>query len=181
MGAYRDVTTPLGDLAAFRYEEWVGDPAARDVEPPKRVDLTAGPAYLIRLSEGDGSGSDDLWSTSEYLLSIDEGTLLAQCSTHDVRPEDDWLSIIETTELLSVEEPRTATYVTGTTSVEEYGPPESLTVGPPTQLRGIRLTRTVDWSDPRLPTVMTTVINVDEHLVGPLCQHEVRHPPSVNL
>lgn len=59
-----------------------------------------------------------------------------------------------------------ATWVTGTTSTAEFRPPESVTEGPPTLIRGIGFTRTVDWSDPRLPTAMTTIVNVDEHPLG---------------
>jgi hypothetical protein len=57
----------------------------------------------------------------------------------------------------------TATWVTGTSSPGEMLPPESMIEGPPNLVRGMGLTSTVDWSDPRLPAAMTTMVNIDEH------------------
>ncbi len=57
----------------------------------------------------------------------------------------------------------TATWVTGTSSTGEMSPPESVTEGPPNLVRGMGFTSTVEWSDPRLPAAMTTIVNIDEH------------------
>jgi hypothetical protein len=44
------------------------------------------------------------WPTSTYLLGTDEFLVMMLCTTGDLRPEDDWLSIAETIEFLPVEE-----------------------------------------------------------------------------
>ena len=46
----------------------------------------------------------DLWlAFSVYLLGTDGDVFLMSCSTDDVRPDDDWLSIANTLEFLPAE------------------------------------------------------------------------------
>jgi len=86
--------------ADHMYASYVDDPAARDVEPPLRVDLPAGAAYLVRMSLRQVSL--DPWSPSSiYALPMGEGVLLLFCQGIS---QDDWLSIAETIEFLPEEE-----------------------------------------------------------------------------
>jgi len=102
MGAQPAWDMPIDEVADSMFESYLDDPSARDVEAPQRIDLPAGPAYLIRSSDQDDSG---VWGPSSmYLLDADPGVLMTYCSTKDARPEDDWLSIVETIEFLPAEE-----------------------------------------------------------------------------
>ena len=94
---------PAQDMADLLFARYVDDPTARDVEPSLRVDLPAGPAYVVRMSRYDGLL--DRWSPmSAYHLSMSEGVLLVVCTAGDARPDDDWLSIVEPVEFLPAKE-----------------------------------------------------------------------------
>ncbi len=42
--------------------------------------------------------------TSAYVLAMGDGVFMAVCNTYAARPDDDWLSIVETIEFLPAEE-----------------------------------------------------------------------------
>ena len=96
--------TTNSDMAARMYEWLVDDPVAREVEPPRLIDLPAGPAYHIRLQEQLEPGVESWTPTSLYMLEADGRGLLVDCMRFVARPDDDWLSIVETIEFLPVEE-----------------------------------------------------------------------------
>ena len=96
------VVTAQG-MADLLFERYVDDPTTRDVEPSLRVDLPAGPAYVVRMSRYDGLLGR--WSSmSNYHLSMGEHMLLVVCTAGDARLDDDWLSIVESVEFLPAEE-----------------------------------------------------------------------------
>ena len=90
------------DAAQRMYETEVDDPGVRNVERPRRIEISAGPAYLTRLSREDSPGA--WWPSAEYWLSADDVVLLVFCTTDAVRPDDDWLSMVESIEFLPAEE-----------------------------------------------------------------------------
>lgn len=96
---YPNADVPLDFMATFVFEMYDEDPLAR-VEQPQSIDLPAGPAYLLRMSEQFYPDVDVWEPSSAYLLGKDETLLAAYCTTEGARPEDDWLSIVETIEFL---------------------------------------------------------------------------------
>jgi hypothetical protein len=93
---------PAREVAEALFEVHLEQPNARYVEPPRRIDLPVGPAYHLRMSVR--AEPDMVWSSaSTYVLAMNEGTLVAICGTYDERPEDDWLSVVETVEFLPAE------------------------------------------------------------------------------
>ncbi len=93
----------LDAFAAHMYEKFADDPLARDVELPLPVYLPTGPAYLMRMSERDDPDVDWWWPSSIWTLGTDESLLMAFCTKNGARPDDDWLSIVETIEFLPAE------------------------------------------------------------------------------
>jgi len=91
-------------VASRLFKKYTDDPLARDVELPQSLDLPAGPAYLMRVSERDEPGVGEWWPSSIYMLSTDETVLMAFYTTKVARPEGEWLSIVETIEILPAEE-----------------------------------------------------------------------------
>ena len=95
-------TMPAGVAADEQYKTAIDD-VLWDAEPPQAIDLPAGPAYLLRQSmwrEPPG-----VWAqATSYVLDMGEGVFFAVCTTHDTRPDDDWLAIAETIEFLPAEE-----------------------------------------------------------------------------
>ena len=70
---YDKINARFGDVADFVFEEYMDDPAARDVEPPRLIDLAVGPAFRITMLE-QGAPDLDVWEpTSVYLLGAGEG------------------------------------------------------------------------------------------------------------
>ena len=97
--ASRGAAVPVEGYAELMYGAMVAEPRARDVEPPQRIDLPGGPAYLVRGSRQPDPGVDEWGSMSGYLLATDEVVLVLGCTTDDASPDDDWLSIAESIEL----------------------------------------------------------------------------------
>ena len=112
---------PLDDVADNNFEWYSDDPGSRDVEPPRLIDLPAGPAYHIRMSQQVEPDSDEWWSVSHYFVGLDGFMLQAYCLTDDIRPADDWLSIVETIELLPAEEPAPPPWLGGRVEMPEHG------------------------------------------------------------
>ena len=62
----------------------------------------------------------------------------------------------------------TAARVTGTIVPQSHdGPSSSTTTGGVNHMLGMRAVLEVEWSDPRLPSTLTYVANVDSHIVPP--------------
>jgi len=81
--------------------------AVRDVQPPERLDLPAGPAYVIRLgvSEPTQVFEVSLFQGSAFVLGEQDSVVLTVvCSNLFTRTDDLWLSIVETIEFLPAEE-----------------------------------------------------------------------------
>lgn len=71
---------------------------------PRFVQLPTGTAYHIRLSRRAESDPDEWRPASYYLIDLEGVIVEAYCDTRDARPEDDWLSIVETIEHLPTTE-----------------------------------------------------------------------------
>lgn len=66
------------------------------------------------------------------------------------------------------EDGETATRVTGTIASQAHsGPSSSTTIGGVNHVLGMRAELEVEWSDPRLPSPMVYIANVDTHIVHP--------------
>ena len=68
------------------------------------IDLPSGTAYRIQMSRRSGSESDEWWPATYYLLGTEGPLMHVDCVTYDTRPDDDWLSIVETFEFVTGEE-----------------------------------------------------------------------------
>jgi hypothetical protein len=88
------------ELADRLYELFAGDPIYREVEPPQRLDLPIGPAFVVRMTERRDPSVDQWWPTSVFAIATDERVLVTLCTSSGALPRDDWLSIVETIELL---------------------------------------------------------------------------------
>ena len=99
IGASRVTDVPIEGYADLMYGAMVDEPRSRDVEPPQRIDLPAGAAYLVRASRQPDPGVDVWGSMVGYLLASDEVVLVLGCTTDDASPDDAWRSIAETIEL----------------------------------------------------------------------------------
>jgi hypothetical protein len=112
---------PTVEVADSDFQWYADDPDARDVEPPQLIDHPAGPAYLIRMARRNPPGWGEWRPTSHYVLVADGVILRAHCFTDGVRPEDDWLSIVETIEFLPAEEPSPPPWLGGRVEMPEHG------------------------------------------------------------
>ncbi len=103
---HRGVAVQVDAIAEIAYGRYVDSPDARDVEPPQRIDLPAGPASFVRVSERAEPGADawvplSMW----YLRGADGDVLAVVCSTDATAGlDEDWLAIAESIELLPAEE-----------------------------------------------------------------------------
>ena len=94
---------PFAEVANYYLEWYLDHPDRRDVEP-RLIDVPTGTAYHIRMTHWDGPDWPEWWPMSTYLLDADGVVFDVSCWSHEARPDDDWLSIAETFEVLPVEE-----------------------------------------------------------------------------
>jgi hypothetical protein len=92
-------TSEFADRLASRMSS---DDRFTDVERPRAIELPAGPSFVVfgTFAKLDPPGPSPV---TFYLVDADESVLLANCTGAE-RPEDDWLSAIETFEFLPAEE-----------------------------------------------------------------------------
>ena len=111
----------LAEVALDYLGDALENPLSRDIERPRTIELPAGTAYVIRQSKGDDDGDEDWWPASSYLLRMDGGVLWLGCDRRGVRPEDDWLSVAETIELLPTRESSPPPWLGGRVEMPEHG------------------------------------------------------------
>jgi hypothetical protein len=120
-GEWASSGTPLRDEADSLAEWYLDNPLARDVEPLQLVDLPAGPAYVVRMLQRSEPDTDVWWPSSHYVLRGDGFFVEAYCWSGDARPEDDWLSIVETIEILPLMALEPPPWVGGRVEMPEHG------------------------------------------------------------
>ena len=104
----RLVNQTIEGLASDMYEWAVRDAASRVVDSPEFIDLPVGETYLIRLEVRVEpflpEQNTDPWTPSSwYLIGSADRSIFLDCAGAYGRPDDDWLSIIETIEFLPAE------------------------------------------------------------------------------
>jgi hypothetical protein len=91
---------PLDDaLAEVMYEDMVAHDSSAEVMPPRPVTIEGGHGWLLASSHQNSYYADEQGWLAMYRLTTDGGQIAVSCSA-DERPTDDWLSVVETLEIL---------------------------------------------------------------------------------